>query len=220
MKKNDKSSNSNDSPGTLDPVYTEERKLLIAGQHQASRDRDKWLLTLAAGAFGLSLTFVDRLDGEALLSTRCWLLYSWICFGATIVLMLISIQFSEKQHEQFRELLDKAYRNSREDDNWLETYGNNQGKNRLHWWIGLVNSVGLVVFLVGVAMLCVFAFGSISAKEFGNGRATAARTEGQRDAGSESTERTGYSDQTSEGAAGGQSKRSARKTAQENEEVK
>ena len=153
MAETEQSTGRNGLRGQLDTVYSEERKLLIAGEHQASRDRDKWLLTLAAGAFGLSLTFVDRFDEALVLSNRCWLLFSWICFGATIVFMLISIQLIEKQHEQFRELLDEAYRNSGEDNRWLETYSENQRENRLRWWIELVNRVGLIVFLVGLVTI-------------------------------------------------------------------
>jgi hypothetical protein len=42
-------------------VYLEERKSLVDAEREGSRSFDKAILTLAAGAFGLSLTFIRQI---------------------------------------------------------------------------------------------------------------------------------------------------------------
>ena len=45
----------------LQEDYHKERKVLIDGEWEAARSFDKAMLTLSAGALGLSITFIDKI---------------------------------------------------------------------------------------------------------------------------------------------------------------
>lgn len=76
-------------------VYLEERKLLIDAEREGSRSFDKAVLTLAAGALGLSVTFVDKI-APVPQATILWLLVaSWIFFGFSIIVTLSSFITSQ-----------------------------------------------------------------------------------------------------------------------------
>ncbi len=46
-------------------VYLDERKLLVDAKREGAQSFDKAILTLAAGAFGLSLTFIKEVAPDA-----------------------------------------------------------------------------------------------------------------------------------------------------------
>jgi hypothetical protein len=45
-------------------AYLEERKTLVEAEGEASQSLDKALITLSAGAFGLSLLLISRIASE------------------------------------------------------------------------------------------------------------------------------------------------------------
>jgi hypothetical protein len=55
---------------------------------------DKWLMTLAAGSFGISFTFIDKLVPLAGAVCKPLLIAAWLCFVLVIVLELISMDVS------------------------------------------------------------------------------------------------------------------------------
>jgi|GEM_PF-1953789 len=93
-----------------DDVYTpyiDERKNLSAAELDLGKSFDKWILTLAGGALGLSLTFAKELglglDGAG----GACLAFAWVWFACAVYLALLSIYYSPKACEDFRNIMDE-----------------------------------------------------------------------------------------------------------------
>lgn len=126
-------------------AYLEERKSLVEAEGEASQSLDKALITLSAGAFGLSLLFISRIapDPEALR----WLYVAWGGFISSLVAILSSFLASQKAFRRALELLDDDFRNA----------GNGRESS---FWSKL--TAGLTItsisaFIIGVVALAVFA---------------------------------------------------------------
>lgn len=135
-----------DETGGLErEAYLEERKTLVEAEGEASQSLDKALITLSAGAFGLSLLFISRIapEPEALL----WLYAAWGGFILSLVSILSSFLASQKAFRKARELLDDDFRNEgsgRESSFW----------NKLTAGLTIAS---ILAFIVGVVALAVFA---------------------------------------------------------------
>lgn len=73
----------------------------LCNQRQWDQDAkfDKWILTLAAGSFGLSFAFIDKIVVPLPSSShRGLLLAAWVCFTAVLVLELYSFIISSLTH--------------------------------------------------------------------------------------------------------------------------
>ena len=81
-------------------VYLEERKLLIDAEREGSRSFDKAILTLAADALGLSITFVDKIAPLPQATTLWLLVASWISFGFSIIVILSSFITSQSYNQK------------------------------------------------------------------------------------------------------------------------
>lgn len=136
-------------------VYTDERKLLFAGEHDYSKERDKWLLTLAAGALGLSLTFVKTMSSPSGLSATGWLLGCWAFFGATIVLTLLSLWFSATAFKKFREILDAEFLRDNPSLDEVAKRQDRSGWVKATQW---ATRVAIMSFIAGVFCLASFTY--------------------------------------------------------------
>jgi hypothetical protein len=65
----------------------------LQADHAASRDFDKAVMTLAAGALGVSIAFVHDLAPAPV--RLAWLRWAWGLFSASLVLILISFLVSQ-----------------------------------------------------------------------------------------------------------------------------
>ncbi len=65
-----------------------ERQWLLQADHAASRDFDKAIMTLAAGALGVSIAFVHDVAPHPV--RVAWLGWAWGLFAASLVLILLS----------------------------------------------------------------------------------------------------------------------------------
>jgi hypothetical protein len=70
-----------------------ERQWLLQADHAASRDFDKAVMTLAAGALGVSIAFVHDLAPDPVHVT--WLGWAWGLFALSLVLILVSFLTSQ-----------------------------------------------------------------------------------------------------------------------------
>jgi hypothetical protein len=77
-----------------------QRHIDLCNQRQWDQDAkaDKWTLTLAAGSFGLSFVFIDRIVPLSSASCRGLLLAAWSCFAATLVIGLCGFMISSFVH--------------------------------------------------------------------------------------------------------------------------
>lgn len=71
-------------------VYLEERKSLVDAKREGSELFDKAILTLAAGTFGLSLTFIRQIVPNIKCGTEFMLICAWTGFCISLLSTLIS----------------------------------------------------------------------------------------------------------------------------------
>ena len=124
----------------------EYRQELIDAKNASQDQLDKALLTLSAGAFGITIAFLESITS----TPPVWpgLLYaSWFFWGLTIGLSLIAFYLSVKSHEEDLALLhsepEKLYDENRKDPT-----------NTAVKWL---NKISLFAFLFGLMTISFFA---------------------------------------------------------------
>src|SRR5690348_9629107 len=88
-------------------LYLEERKALIAAQRETASSFDKAILSLASGAFGVSVVFLKDIVPQPLADTKWLLGSSWAAFATSLVTILVG--FLASQHACTCQI-DVAYR--------------------------------------------------------------------------------------------------------------
>jgi divalent metal cation (Fe/Co/Zn/Cd) transporter len=120
----------------VEQINDDERKLLIDVKRDAARSFDQTMITLAAGALGLSLTFVQQLATKPA-EWRAFLSAAWVCFGFALVSILISFilfQYAIDARINLREQIAQRW------DKWTR---------RANW-------TSLISFTLGVTALLLF----------------------------------------------------------------
>ena len=129
-------------------VYHEERKSLINAELEQARHFDKYILTLAAGTFGLSLLFITQIAPQPESGTIWLLVTAWIFFGASILSTLISFLFSQEACSKQREILVEWYKDNTEHKEEI--------KNVFAAWTKGLNWSSMSLFMFGVIFLIIF----------------------------------------------------------------
>lgn len=132
-------------------VYLAERKSLIDAEREESRLFDRAILTLAAGAFGLSLTFIRQIVPDIKPRIVYLLILAWSGFCVSLLSTLISFLTSQSACSKQREILEEEYCND---------YSNQDKKaksgNKAAIWTKRLNVLSIVAFIIGVVFLAVF----------------------------------------------------------------
>ena len=143
-------SNPKDTSELKYAIYLDERKFLLDVKREGTRAFDKAILTLAAGAFGLSLTFVKEIAPCAETRTVVILVLAWLFFCASLLSTLISFLTSQEACSRQIKITKVEFLN---DDKSQEK---TKLKNRpARWTLGL-NISSLVTFVIGTILLAVF----------------------------------------------------------------
>ncbi len=129
-------------------AYRRRRNFLIDVEREASRHFDKYILTLAAGTFGLSLLFFERIAPHPKDGTEWLLIAAWVAFGASILSTLVSFLSGQESCSKDIEMLDGKYRGA--------IKGEKEIKNRFVTWTKWLNRVSMLLFIVGVIVLIIF----------------------------------------------------------------
>lgn len=125
--------------------YLQERKLLLNAKFQGSLLFDKAILTLAAGALGLSLTFIRQISPVITEGTVWMIIFAWICFIVSLLSTLISILTSRSACVTQIEILEI------EDEEKQDMQ-----KNTFTAVTQFLNIVSIIFFIAGVILLTVF----------------------------------------------------------------
>jgi hypothetical protein len=123
--------------------YLAERKLLIDAEAAAAASFDKAMLTLSAGALGLSVTFTKDLVKAP---EAPWLLIlAWVAYVASLMSTLVSF------------LLSQAAMRSRRDE-WDASYGQCEKppENHLDRWTKCLNVGSILLFAAGTIVLIAY----------------------------------------------------------------
>lgn len=140
----------------FDPAYLDERKALTEGAETYASRFDLWIVSLAGGALGLSMTFVKDFVRPGTKLDSCLLFLSWVLFAIAIVLCLVCTLLCQRTREKFRDDLDRAHGQPGED--WLQQARDVQTQRRLPAWINVLNYVNIGAFALGVVLLAVFMY--------------------------------------------------------------
>ena len=134
--------------------YLQERKTLLAAEQDYAKSFDRWLVTLAGGALGLSIAFLKDIAGPKATDVA-WLVAAWILFGLSVCASLVSMLISQHGHEAFRAVLDEQATRGGEKF-WLCVREAQRGR-----WeptaITCLNVAAILAFVIGVLSLAVFA---------------------------------------------------------------
>lgn len=128
-------------------VYLDERNSLIEEERQQSRLYDRGVLTLTAGAFGLTFLLLQSLDCPK----HLWVLaLGWLGFGLSLLFTMISFLTSQESYRRQVEILDEC----QQAENNQEVDENNSWETSTNW----LNWSSLICFIAGIFSLAGFAF--------------------------------------------------------------
>jgi hypothetical protein len=119
-----------------------EREWLVKADYDASRDFDKAIMTLAAGALGLSIAFVHDLAPHP--QAVPMLAVAWLMFAGSLLAILLSFLFSQSALRREITAIDQS--------TVLATPGGTPGKVTF-----CLNISGAAFLILGVVSLVVFA---------------------------------------------------------------
>jgi hypothetical protein len=135
-------------------TYVRERTTLIEIEQKSADQHDKSILTLTAGALGLSITFLDKIAAKPLPDTLFLVGISWSLFIFGIVCIVASFLTSQSACRRQRELLDEEYSTGRVPDQI----------NRPADMTRNLNSASYLLFVAGVVSLALFSWRNLSAE--------------------------------------------------------
>lgn len=121
--------------------------MLLDAGGEATKSLDQALLTLSAGALGISLTFIKDIAQHPI--WELYLFLAWLAFAIALCATLISFRFSQYGFDRQVDILD-AEQSSKEPLPHQECH--NQ-------WIGpieVANTIAIVSFMAGVTSLAWF----------------------------------------------------------------
>jgi len=132
-------------------AYLDERRLLIDEEREAARTFDKAMLTLSGGALGLSITFIRQLAPNP--HTTGLLIAAWAGLTVALLTTCIALHVSQLAFQRARDLLDDDQRGVK---------GALERSNVPAAWTRRLNWTATLVFVLGIALLAVFAFINLS----------------------------------------------------------
>lgn len=129
-------------------VYYRERTAFIEMEHKSSEQHDKAILTLAAGALALSLTFVEKIAPHPKTATVGLIAASWAAFILSIITILASFLTSQIACRKQCESLDNLFA------------GKGAGPQLTKWAVVTerLNLGSYLSFVAGLIALAVFGF--------------------------------------------------------------
>lgn len=127
--------------------YIDERKILINAKLEMSKLLGKFILTLASGALGLSLTIIKQIAPNP--KYLFLLIVAWSSFGISMCSTLSSFLVSQNACEKQIEINEEGLEDSNKDRK-------NKRENKLTIWVKRLNICSIISFIVGVKFLISF----------------------------------------------------------------
>lgn len=128
-------------------VYLDERKALIDANREAARLFDKAILTLTAGAFGLSLAFIRQIAPSIREGTIYCLIFGWAGFSLSLLSTLISFLSSQYACKRQIEILELDY---------IDNQNSLKEKNIPAILTKCLNILSIFFFILGLVFLAIF----------------------------------------------------------------
>jgi len=137
-------------------VYLEERKSLVDAEREGSRLFDRAILTLAAGAFGLSLTFIRQIVSNIESGTVFMLICAWVGFCISLLSTLISFLTSQSACLKQIKRLEAEYLDNKSDQ---DKEANLKNMASVCTWC--LNILSIFAFIIGVIFLAIFSISNL-----------------------------------------------------------
>lgn len=143
-------------------AYFAHRSTMYAESQEGLKSFDRTIITLSAGAFGLSIAFVSKIVPEPQL---IWLLISaWICFVTTLFITLGSYLYSAFLFLRHIKSCDEYYNDSTPVNRRKLEQLTERGSN----FVKALSIFVFIILIVGVTLLIIFGAINISTKGSGN----------------------------------------------------
>jgi len=150
-------SKTNSIENTKYQVYLDERKSLFNASLEQSRLFDKAILTLAAGALGLSLTFIHEIVPEGCEPKNIYsLIVSWIFLTLSILSTVVSFLTSYKTCIRQIEIMEIKYfpgEGNKKNEKLKDNKNNSNCYRRITKWL---NIFSILCFIAGIFFLAKF----------------------------------------------------------------
>lgn len=128
-------------------AYLDERKSLTNATLEESKLFDTYILTLASGALGLSLTFINKITPNP--KDLFMLIIAWSSFCISMCLTLFSFLVSQDACLKQIEINEEDLEDSKKDTK-------NTHENKLTIWVRRLNIISIISFIIGVIFLISF----------------------------------------------------------------
>ena len=136
----------------------EYRRFLIEAEKEAQGSWDRTLLTLAAGAIGISVVFLRDLAGPGTVEKPWALISAWVFWTLTLICVLISFFTSRNALRHAISETDAALKEKL--DNSPDQPGGRW--TRATEWL---NRIGVPLFIAGIILLFIFAAANLEVSD-------------------------------------------------------
>ncbi|MGH7969567.1 MAG: hypothetical protein ACREIC_12650 [Limisphaerales bacterium] len=144
--------------------YSKERGELFKTNVELGGRYDQWILTLSAGAIGLSIAFLEKIAPHPEPNTIFILGFSWFWLLLALLsgfIALLTAQYSATKQIEFLDADYAAFRNAvkkGEETNLVREHK----RNRFSEVTNILNWISASTFVLGVLFLCVFAYSNMA----------------------------------------------------------
>lgn len=138
--------------------YVEQRRKLDSTALSVSTKYDQWILTISGGALALSLTFIEKIASNPVVSTLPLIGLSWLLFVISLLTALLAIRFSSRSLVRQIEILDDEYRHFIATTTESNAVGERleSTSNPFREYIKYATRISLISLILGSILLCTF----------------------------------------------------------------
>jgi hypothetical protein len=109
---------------------------------------DKALFTIAAGSFGLSFAFIDKIVPPVSATYPTLLVIAWACFAGCLIVMVLGHLLSAEAHRKQRDEIARSM--------ILEFEGKSSHETGVRDYVSPCNYVALIAYIGGIVCLLMF----------------------------------------------------------------
>lgn len=136
----------------MEAQLKEYRSHLISAEQKAQEHFDKTVLSLSSGALGISFAFFRDIVGEGPMLSFAYLMSAWICWGGSIVFILLSFLTSLSALRRAIKQVDKG-----------KIYEQKVG-GVFSRFTEVFNALGAILFLIGIVLIITFVWNNLEVK--------------------------------------------------------
>lgn len=133
--------------------YASERRTLIEISGKSAEQHDKAIIALSGGGLALSLTFLENIAPNPREDTLWLLGVAWLCFIASLFVVLLSFLFSQWACDRQHSIIDNLYAG------WQAV---EEEKNPFRTWTHRLNLASYVLFVGAVSFLAAFSWTNLA----------------------------------------------------------